>query len=202
MRLIYKGKFTTEDQLQKGTLPPNAVQFKEPDTPAAVNRAAFLVTLPVLVVIVVIVILSATWHNGIIVTFHYSSAFLGILVSFLLAIPHELLHALWFGKGVDVELYIIPKKLMVFVTTTHPVSKKRFIWLSLCPNLIFGWLPFVIWAFMPERSAFSDFLLFFSGNSILMGAGDYINVFNALRQMPKGSVQQLSGFHSYWFMPT
>ena len=34
-----------------------------------------------------------------------------------------------------------------------------------------------------------------------MGGGDFMNMFNAAVQMPLGSLTQLSGMHSYWFMP-
>ena len=47
----------------------------------------------------------------------------------------------------------------------------------------------------------SDILLWFSFCCISFGGGDYMNVWNALRQMPRGSIQQISGFHSYWYMP-
>ena len=34
-----------------------------------------------------------------------------------------------------------------------------------------------------------------------MGAGDYINVFNAATQMPKNALTYLNGFNSYWYIP-
>jgi len=34
--------------------------------------------------------------------------------------------------------------------------------------------------------------------NIFFGAGDYMNMYNAWRQMPKDAMTQLSGFHSYW----
>jgi len=44
-------------------------------------------------------------------------------------------------------------------------------------------------------------LFSFSISSLLLGVGDYVNVFNAAWQMPKNSITQLSGFHSYWYLP-
>ena len=37
--------------------------------------------------------------------------------------------------------------------------------------------------------------------AIPMGAGDYMNIFNAIRQMPKGARVYMHGMHSYWYMP-
>lgn len=36
---------------------------------------------------------------------------------------------------------------------------------------------------------------------IASGAGDYLNVFHAITQMPKHSRTYLNGFHSYWYLP-
>ncbi|MPN54176.1 hypothetical protein SDC9_201845 [bioreactor metagenome] len=122
-------------------------------------------------------------------------------MSFLTLLPHEFLHAVCFGKDAEVDLYISVKNLLIFVVSTHPISKARFIFLSLCPNLVFGWLPLLVWAVLPYNEAYSNILYSFSLICVMLGVGDYLNVFNAIRQMPKGSMQQLSGFHSYLFMP-
>ena len=42
---------------------------------------------------------------------------------------------------------------------------------------------------------------FFGAIAIGSGAGDYINIYNALRQVPKGGLCYMSGMHSYWYMP-
>ncbi|MCL2003932.1 MAG: DUF3267 domain-containing protein, partial [Oscillospiraceae bacterium] len=95
-------------------------------------------------------------------------------------------------------LFIAPKQLSLFVTSTQPITKARYIFMSLFPNLVFGWLPLAVWmVVLPYNSDLLTFAVF----SILFGIGDYMNVFNAVRQMPKGSMQQLSGFNSYWFIP-
>lgn len=41
----------------------------------------------------------------------------------------------------------------------------------------------------------------FGALCISMGAGDYINVFNAATQMPKGSLCYMHGFGTWWYMP-
>jgi hypothetical protein len=126
---------------------------------------------------------------------------LGALVSFVCMPLHELLHAVCFGKHAEVEFYVSIKNMMMFVVSTHPVSKIRFILLSLLPTFALGWLPLLVWAMLPYGQVYSNILFSASVLTVLTGVGDYLNVYNALRQMPKGSMQQMSGFHSYWFMP-
>jgi hypothetical protein len=197
MKLIYKGVYKDPEQLDKGDLPENAVMFKEPDNPVQLNIIASLYAIPPFVLIVAFTVLHRYLYdigddNLLTITLW------GLLLALLSMFPHELLHALCFGKKSEVHLYIIPKQLMAFVYCTAPITKVRFIFLSLLPNLVLGWIPLLIWVLMPPH--YWDSLLFtFALLNILFGCGDYMNIFNAARQMPKGSLQQLSGFHSYWY---
>ena len=200
MKLIYRGIYRGEDQLPKGELPDRAVPFQEPEDPEALNRAAMLFLLPALVVSLGVVF-GAVLLREYLTIWPFPWLLLGFLTAFLAIVPHELLHGLCFGRGAEVELFISPKDGMAFVVCTRPVSKGRFVWMCLCPNLVLGWLPLAIWAVMPCQPGTGDVLLGFALSSLSMGCGDYLNVYNALRQMPRGSVQQLSGFHSYWYLP-
>ena len=201
MKIIYKGRYENEKQLPKGILPPNAIKFKEPETPEKLAEAAIWFLLPTAILAALIVLGSFFLHGRLNAQFSVIYFLVGALLSLLTLFPHELLHAVCFGKNAEVELYIMPKQFMAFVCSVQPVTKMRFIFLSLLPNLIFGWIPLIIWALMPYTEIYSDILFSFSVMSVTHGIGDYLNVFNASRQMPKGSMQQLSGFNSYWFMP-
>ena len=201
MKLIYKGKYKNEEQLPKGVLPSNAVKFIEPDAPEGLASAASRFILPALLLIALFVAASFLLHGELGISIHFMGGFIGILLSLLTLFPHELLHAVFFGKESEVELYIIPNQFMAFVYCNQPVTKKRFIVLSLFPNVIFGWLPLLVWVILPYIEIYSNILFVFSFAGVLHGIGDYLNVYNASRQMPKGSMQQLSGFNSYWFMP-
>ncbi len=201
MKLVYKGNYTGEEQLPKGELPAGAVKFIEPETPEELTKTALRFAVPAVLSIGLVVLLSAVFSGGVKLNLLSPYLFLGIGLFFFALLPHELLHAVCFGKDHEVELYIAPKNRMLFVVCVQPVSKRRFIFMSLLPNLVLGWAPLLAWAVLPYGGAHSNLLFSFSVMAILGGIGDYLNVFNALRQMPKGSMQQLSGFNSYWFMP-
>lgn len=87
--------------------------------------------------------------------------------------------------------------MMLFVTGPEDMTKGRFIFMSLLPNLIFGFIPYIIAMFNPSFII----LGFFGALSISAGIGDYINVFNTLTQVPKGALVYLHGFNSYWYLP-
>lgn len=190
MKLIYKGKFSGSiEDLPHGEHKPGAVQFKEPDMKkfaVIMNVLSFVITLGLLAWVII-----KTGFEGI---YTLSSLIAAILV-ILSLFPHELLHAICFKH--EVYLYTNLRQGMLFVVGTEDMSKTRFIVMSLLPNIVFGFLPFVLWLVFPGLS----FLGIFGALSIGAGAGDYFNVVNAIMQMPKGARTYLYSFHSYWYMP-
>lgn len=200
MKLIWKGKFENEKQLPLGNLPDNAVRFKEPETPAKLNLVASLFIIPVIIIIGIAVVIKMLLSNSAI-SFTIFSVW-GVALTFLVIIPHEFLHAIAFPKHAEVQVWYSLKNMMAFVISTCPTSKSRFIFLSLLPNIVFGFIPLIVWIFIPpEFSQISEIVFSFASFSLLMGIGDFLNVFNATIQMPKRAITQLSGFHSYWYLP-
>lgn len=199
IKLIYKGDYKGEDTLPKADLPSNAVKFREPETPEKLSKVASLFLIPCVILIGIIIWISIMIHNKF--NYDYKYFVVSLLLSFATILPHEILHGICFGKNAKVELYVSLKNMMAFVVSTQPISKMRFIFLSLLPNMVFGWIPLLIWAFIPYHMVVSNILLSFSVICITFGVGDYLNVYNAIKQMPKGSMQVLSGFNSYWYIP-
>ena len=62
--------------------------------------------------------------------------------------------------------------------------------------LIFGIVPYVIGMIFPKFI----FMTMFGMICTSMGAGDYYNVFNAIRQVPKNGRVYMSGMRSYWYV--
>ena len=192
MKLHYKGKFDgKEETLPQREHPAGAVQFREPDA----KRFTLIANIGALLLAAVLLV------PFVLRGMPYFSAktpvqmWIACLLFFAVLFPHELLHALCF-RG-DVELYTWLKRGALFVVGTEDMSKGRFIFMSLLPNLVLGIVPFALFLVLPQVSA----LGFFGLIAISAGFGDYINVFFALTQMPKGAKTYMSGFHSFWYMP-
>lgn len=109
-------------------------------------------------------------------------------------IPHELLHAICFKK--DVYMYQDLIHGLVFVVGTEDMSKRRFIFMCLCPNLVFGLIPYIVFLIFPHLVGWGLFGICCIG----MGFGDYLNVYNAIKQTPKNATIYLCGMHSYWYV--
>ena len=85
--------------------------------------------------------------------------------------------------------------IMLFVYGTEDFSKTRFILMSLCPNIIFGMIPLILYFLFPQYASLGTLgALAFSA-----GAGDYVNVFHALTEVPNGAKVYCNGIHTYWY---
>lgn len=189
MRFHYGGKYRTEDDLKaKKEQHDGAVPFREPDPKkfAIIANGGCLILLAILLVICYCV-------AGISFREFTPTISIGCIISMVSLIPHEFLHAVCFKE--DVYLYHDLSKLLLFVHGTESMSKARFVFMSLLPNIVFGAIPFILFLFNHNWLILGGIGAF----CISMGFGDYINVFNALTQMPKGAKTFLYGFHSYWY---
>lgn len=187
MKLHYKGRFDgREESLPHGEHKPNAVKFKEPETPEKLARLAS--TIAIVLSVIALILLFVRGGLG---AFRFQGCLLAVLVMY----PHEFLHGICFKK--DAYIYTNLKQGMLFIVGPEDMSKARFILMSLFPNLVFGFLPFIFFLICPEFRTMGTLGVMAIG----MGAGDYLNVYNAITQMPKGARTYLYGFHSYWYVP-
>ena len=187
MKLIYKGKYDGNlESLPHGEHKPGAVKFKECDDPKKLGALANEIALVITVVALILFFLRGGMD---------AFSILGALFVMVSAFPHEILHAICFEK--EVYLYTNMKDGMLFVVGPEDMSRARFVFMSLLPNIVFGVIPFVIFMIYPQFG----FLGTFGALAIGMGAGDYYNVYNAVTQMPKGARTYLYQFNSYWYMP-
>ena len=192
MKLHYKGKFDgNEASLPCGEHREGAVQFREPEPKKftlIANGGAILLAF----VLLAPFLWRALPYFSQTMMYHLWGA---CLLFFATLLPHEVLHALCF-RG-DVYLYTWLKRGALFVVGTEEMSKGRFVFMSLLPNLVFGVVPFVLFLIFPKAIV----LGMFGVMALSAGFGDYINIFHALTQMPKGARTYLHGFHSYWYLP-
>lgn len=190
MRFHYAGPYTglVSDLPQRDPMPENANEFREPED----MRKFAVISSIVSMALVVALWLLMYFYAG-----RYVYNLIGIILSFVAIVPHELIHALMFRD--DVYMYSNIRQGMLFVVGTEDFSRLRFVLMSLAPSIIFGIVPMIIWFANPEPGY--DWLAMFGLASTVMSAGDFINVFNAITQVPQGAKVFLSGMHTYWYQP-
>lgn len=199
MKLIYKGKFTSYDDLPQAQLPENAVKFDDVDTIEEMVQKSTRYASPI--GLLVGIVLAINWV--ILENFSLSFYFLGGLIfGGMLSLPflivHELLHAICFPRGAEVYFYQAINKGVLFVTSIMPLSKNRFIVMSLLPLMLLGIVP-LLSSFFIAGDFLNGIVFCFSFLMLLGGIGDLFNVQNVLNKVPKGAMIQLSGLYGYWF---
>ena len=191
----FKGFCKDIKDLPVSELPKNAVQFQEAESNRELTLHSLLFSIPVIVFIACVVLLKRHM-SGIAVPFDNDNI-IGVLLSFLFVLPHELLHAICFPKTEDISIYFTSFGACCYSSAI--ISKRRFITMSLFPALILGIIPLLVWLLFSTSGKGWEILYAFSAMNLLCCCGDFYNVYNAIRQMPSGTYQQLSGPHSYWF---
>lgn len=192
MKLHYMGKFNKDPEtLPHGEHKPDAVKFKEASDPKKLSIIANLLS----IIIMIILAVPAFFRCKEFLIANLFEFYIGLILSLLSMFPHEFLHAICFKK--DVYMYTNLSQGMMFVVGPETMSKSRFIFMSLLPNIVFGIIPYIIGMIFPHLTVLVSLGIFATG----MGAGDYYNVFNALTQMPKGARTYLYQFNSYWYIP-
>ncbi|MGN1017127.1 MAG: DUF3267 domain-containing protein [Faecousia sp.] len=192
MKLHYKGKYDLNpESLPHGEHMPGAVPFKE----AKDSRQLSIIANAASVLIMVLLAVPAWFRCREYLWASPCQVMFGTGASMLILFPHEILHAVCFKE--DVYLYTNWKQGLLFVVGPETMSKSRFILMSLFPNVVFGFIPYLLGMLFPNLIAAVVLGILATG----MGAGDYYNVFNAATQMPRGSRTYLYQFSSYWYMP-
>ena len=126
-----------------------------------------------------------------------------IPISFLLGallIPvHEFLHAVCYPDDATVYTGICLKKIAAYAVSYHPISRTRFIIMSLAP-MILGIIPLIVFLIVPFSCRAVVTLCsvpMFMG--LISPSPDYMDVLLVLKQVPRGATIQAAKDGMYWF---
>ena len=195
MKLIYKGKFNgVVDEFPNAKDVKGATKYKEANSTEELSKIIAIPAnvLQIVLFVIVVVIMGKVFFES---KWSLLLMVLSYIVSLILLVPHELLHAICY-RG-EVYLYQNLKQLMLFIVGEEHISKARFIFMSLLPNVVFGVIPYVVFLFNPSWY----FLGFLGAFCIPCGMGDYYNVYNTIRQVPNGAKVFMKGLNTYWYLP-
>lgn len=191
----FKGKYTEEKQIEKGNLPKNAIMFKEPNTVTKVFALGGLISFPFLALVSIGLLIKIN-----IKSINSNDFISSGILSLILMYVHEIIHALCFPREAEKEIWSKLNEGALFVYCNAILSKRRFIWMCAAPNVILGAIPyglFIIGIF-DFNNTIASIIGITSWIMILSGIGDYLNIYNALKQVPKSGEIINYGFHSYW----
>lgn len=121
----------------------------------------------------------------------------GILLGILCCMLHELLHAVLQPQGATAYIGFIPSKFMFYMKCKEPLSKRRFIVMSLLPAVL-GVIPMA--AFLGcEQPMLNSIFWPMAMIGLVSPAPDYLNVYHVLKKVPKGAYIQDDTEGMCWF---
>lgn len=221
----FMGRFKDEEVLKQKPLPPNAVPYDEGGL-ADVVRKGFLISLPWQIIMFASVVwrylqvrermlgeairdvpsffsvLTVDTTDSVLMNTVISLIAL-IGINILLTVLHELIHAVTVPQGHEVQVWSYLDKGAMFVFFPEPVSRLRFVAVSLAPNIVLAFIPWLILLvaapLLPGQAYWWIFIQAFLMS--VGGIGDYANVWHTLTQVPKGGLVHSYGLNSYWTPP-
>ncbi|MBR4741408.1 MAG: DUF3267 domain-containing protein, partial [Desulfovibrio sp.] len=116
--------------------------------------------------------------------------FVGVIVlSWVLTLVHEVIHALFYPRESEKEIWKSPEQGAYFIYCEDEIGRDRFIVMCLMPMFVLGIIPFVIWlavpAVIPMPYHVAAAILFWL--MTICGVGDVANVYHVLKEVPKGT---------------
>lgn len=183
------------EKYQKGELNSKAIKMNMPETMDKMMVKAFPFAILALIIIFLAVDFKGRISNQIVVYKPYM--FIGLLIGFFLVVIHELLHVIVYPKGANT--YIGIAKPITFVAlASYPLKKGRFIIMCLLPYIL-GIVPLIIFLISPADNLVLNSILFgiaFFG--MVSPYPDAYNVYQVIRQVPKGKKVQFYGDDTYY----
>ncbi len=185
-------------KLQRGELAPNAQKLEMPSTVSETMLKAVPFIIPPMVIMFVSMFLKTFFSGERVISFPYIAA--GAAIGIILLPLHEWLHAVVYPEGATVYIGIMPKQFAAVALASYPLSKARFIVMSMLP-FVLGIVPLISFWMMPaEHKAFNGILFGVAIMGMVSPYPDCYNVFQVLKQAPKGSKLQFYGDDLYYII--
>ena len=185
----FKGNYQDDSQLiKRKTIPKDATEFGIVDNLSKEFARGLILILPLIVIMILLAYFKVkdidyhlTMNLDIVISF-----FIVIISIYLLTFVHEIIHALFYPKNVEKQIWKDKKDGAYFVYCEEPISKSRFIIMCLAPMFILGIIPFTIWLLLPKFLPMPYYLtlpIIFWFMTI-MAMGDAANIYHVVKEVP------------------
>ena len=181
---------------QRGILPATAIKLDMPATMREMTLKALPFLMPCIAMIVFSMLFKTLCAGQPVVVLSYAA--LGLLLGFFVGIPiHELLHAIVYPKEAIVYIGIMPKQFVAVALSSYPLSRGRFILMSLLP-VVLGLIPLILFFILPTANKQLNGVMFgLMAMGIVSPYPDYFNVYQVLKQTQKSSLIQFEKDNLY-----
>lgn len=192
MKIVWKGLLNRSNPLPSPPVPDNTQKLFDD----GYSWRVYLLIIPLLLIAYLCILTRQSVATG--PKFIPWALYLGVGLSLLFLIVHELIHALCCPKNSEVLAYLAPTGICLIPTC--PLKKRRYITMAIMPTLVLGVCPLVAWLLLTQLNPVASSIIFaFSIGSLSMSIGDIYNVLCAARKMTKSSLLITSGSACYYY---
>lgn len=203
MAIRFRGFLSDFSQLEYGYCPPQSVRLEEASALDDMLMQAMRQSVPIFLLVgalsVVRLMKGFAWSRDFSIWSVGIACLAWVLLYTGLIVLHECIHAMFFPRRAVKDVWVYQMQAaMVYCNT--PVTRTRFIVMSLAPVTLLGFLPFIAWLLgaAAVSPVVSLFWMTMSWSMIFGGIGDFYNVRNVLQQVPRGAWVFNYGMHTYW----
>ncbi|WP_028263362.1 DUF3267 domain-containing protein [Atopobium fossor] len=181
--IVIKPSINDIKAYQRGQLPKNAIKL---DTPPSIDeltkQASPIAAILCAFLCMTMFIKTIVSHTMVVSILAVIS---GFIAGFVLLIVHEWLHAIVYPKAAKVTIGKLKGKMMFVALASHPLTRRRFILMSLLP-FILGLVPLIIFVITPaEQQVLNGIMFGMAGMGIVSPYLDVYNVITVLKQAHK-----------------
>lgn len=192
MKLKWNGMVSKKNPLPSPVVPNKAKKLME----SSKSWQVYILIIPILLLAWLCIVVRRPFTTG--VTFTKGALFLGVGLSVLFIVVHELVHAICCPKRSEILVY--GTTAGVCLIPTCPLGKRRYIVIAIMPALILGIFPLLAWLLLTRLSpGMSSVVFAFSIGSLSMCLGDFYNIILAARKMTSKSLLITSGSDCYYY---
>ena len=170
-------------EYQRGSLPENALRLDTPHSIAETLKKAAPIEAVLCVVLFVAMFIKSIVNHDLVI--HPIAVAFGFIIGFLLLTIHELLHAVVYPKAANVTVGKLKGKLVFVALASFPMSRQRFILMSLLP-FVLGIIPLLAFVISPaEYKIFNGLMFGMAAMGMVSPSADVYNVIIVSRQAKK-----------------
>ncbi len=180
---------------QSPPVPQNAIKMR--DSEGFIGKAIPFGILPMLICMAAMVIKAYINREPPVSPVYVIPA---LAVGFIVSLPlHEFAHAICYPKDATVWVGLCLRKLAAYAISYYPLTKKRFIVMSLAPAIL-GLVPLIGFIIVPvTMKPLLTLCIISAFMGLISPAPDYMDVVNVLRKAPKDAVvcDSQDGLYAY-----
>lgn len=172
MKLVWKGKLTKDKGFPKADIPKDAKVFLGEEN----SWHIYIIGILIFILGIALLKIKLNYFYGL--RMKRIGYLIGLGLAVLFLVIHELIHGLSCPRDSTVNYYYSIYGITCY--PLDPMNRNRYIFMAIAPAVILGFIPLIIWIFMPVRFVMINSILFtFSLGSLGGSSADIYNLLKA-----------------------